>query len=125
MPKQQEQFPAIFAELRGVLEPFAPKLVLTKDEPDVYYLDTPRSPKYGKPLFFAAVQVKKSYVAFHLMPVYMYPELLDGLSPALRKRMQGKSCFNFTDLGPAQREELAALAGRGFEQMRKEAELPV
>ena len=29
------------------------------------------------------------------MPVYMFPDLLDGISPELRRRMQGKSCFNF------------------------------
>ena len=45
----------------------------------------------GRPLFAAAVQIKKSYVSFHLMPVYANPALLDSLSPALRKRMQGKA----------------------------------
>jgi hypothetical protein len=41
------------------------------------------------------VRKGKSYVSFHLIPVYMFPDLLKGLSPALEKRMQGKSCFNF------------------------------
>ena len=30
------------------------------------------------------------------MPVYEDPALLSGISDALRKKMQGKSCFNFT-----------------------------
>jgi hypothetical protein len=40
------------------------------------------------------VQIKKNYVIYHLMPVYLNPGLLEGMSPGLRKRMQGKSCFN-------------------------------
>ena len=30
------------------------------------------------------------------MPVYGLPELLADISPELRRRMQGKACFNFT-----------------------------
>ncbi len=40
------------------------------------------------------VQVKKSYVSYHLMPVYERPELLDDISDELRARLLGKSCFN-------------------------------
>ena len=68
----------------------------------------------GRPLFAAAVQIKKNYVSFHLVPVYMNPELLKTVSPALRKRMQGKSCFNFTTIEPAQVKELSALTKKGL-----------
>jgi hypothetical protein len=68
----------------------------------------------GKPLFAAAVQIKKSYVSYHLMPVYVNPALADGLSPALRKRMQGKACFNFTRIDPAEARELSALTRTGL-----------
>ena len=49
----------------------------------------------AKDMFFGAVQIRKSYVAYHLYPVYTHPELLDDVSDSLKKRMQGKSCFNF------------------------------
>jgi hypothetical protein len=62
--------------------------------------------------------VKKRYVSYHLMPVYVNPALLDGLSPALKARMQGKSCFNFTKVDPALFEELAALTQAGFDDYR-------
>jgi hypothetical protein len=39
--------------------------------------------------------VGKAYVSFHLMPLYMSP-LGGSISPALKKRMQGKTCFHFT-----------------------------
>ena len=68
----------------------------------------------GRPLFVAAVQIKKSYVSFHLMPVYVNPALRDTLSPALRKRMQGKACFNFVTIEPADARELAALTKKGI-----------
>lgn len=50
------------------------------------------------------------------MPVYVFPNLLDGLPAALRKRMQGKSCFNFTSLDDTARSELERLAAAGFER---------
>ncbi len=49
-------------------------------------------------MFFGAAVIKKNYVSFHLMPVYVHPDLLEGISDGLRKRMQGKSCFNFKAL---------------------------
>jgi pyruvate dehydrogenase complex dehydrogenase (E1) component len=51
------------------------------------------------------------------MPVYMYPDLLEGLSESLKKRMQGKACFNFKTIDPALLEELAALTQKGYERL--------
>ena len=62
--------------------------------------------------------IKKKYVSFYLMPVYMYPELLEGITPELRKRMQGKSCFNFKRVDESLFEELGALTSRGFEKFK-------
>jgi hypothetical protein len=75
--------------------------------------DTPH-PEEQEALFFGAVQVKKSYVSYHLMPVYLKPELLDPVSPALTSRMQGKSCFNFAVSEPGLFKELAALTTSAF-----------
>ena len=70
--------------------------------------------RVGRPLFCAAVQINKSYVSYHLMPVYANPALRNSLSPALKKRMQGKSCFNFTTVEPGQLKELAAVTKKGI-----------
>lgn len=48
------------------------------------------------------------------MPVYVNPNLLAALSPGLKKRMQGKSCFNFTAIDAVLFEELAALTEASF-----------
>ncbi len=38
----------------------------------------------------------------------------DSLSPSLRSRMQGKSCFNFTTVDPQQLKELAVITRKGI-----------
>jgi hypothetical protein len=47
------------------------------------------------------------------MPVYVFPDLLASVSPALRKRMQGKSCFNFRHVDHELLHELASLVAAG------------
>jgi len=42
-----------------------------------------------KQLFFAAVKIGKTSVSFYLMPVYVFPDLTENISPELKKRMQG------------------------------------
>ena len=103
-----------------MLQQHGTRLITTVDKPGDFQLASPTlNDRVGKPLFVAAVQTKKTYVSFHLMPVYANPTLLATLSPALRKRMQGKSCFNFTTIDPAHVNELAALTKTGFERFRK------
>jgi hypothetical protein len=58
-------------------------------------------------------------VSYHLMPVYAYPELLETISPTLKKRMQGKSCFNFTKTDTKTLKELEDLTQKGFEAFKK------
>lgn len=83
-----------FEKLKKILASLDSGLEVKKDLPDYYYLNTNKKVK-DKDMFFGAVQIRKSYVAYHLYPVYTNPELLDDLSDHLKKRMQGKSCFNF------------------------------
>jgi hypothetical protein len=53
------------------------------------------------------------------MAVYVFPDLLKGISPALKKRMQGKSCFNFTTIDNETLGELAELTKRGVARFRQ------
>lgn len=105
---------AVYAALNAILRPYAAKLDTKKDSPTDLYLDTHHQLPNKQPLFFGAVQVKKNYVSYYLMPVYVDPSLLKGISPALRKRMQGKSCFNFTEIDKPLFKELAALTKAGY-----------
>lgn len=89
-------FESAFVAMRELLLRAAPGMIVARDAPGDLLLQTPElDPKTGKPAFFAAVTLKKAYVAFHLMPLYYRPELLADISVELDKRRQGKSCFNF------------------------------
>lgn len=108
----------VFTALRKVMAPYASRLCATRDDDQELYVDTLHIQKNKKPLFFGAVQARKSYVSFHLMPVYLKPELLTSISPELKSRMQGKSCFNFTAVEPALFAELDALTRAGLASYR-------
>ena len=113
-------FPLVFEQLKSILKPFEKRLTLKADSRDTYYLDGPYSEKWKKELFFGSAQIKKNYVSFYLMPVYMYPELLKDISPQLKKRMQGKSCFNFKTVEPELFDELRELTRRGADKFKEE-----
>ena len=114
MPERDE----VFAALKSILAPYAGKLDTKKDDAVELYVDTRHIQKNKKPLFFGAVQIKKSYVSFHLMPLYVNPELLEELSPELKARMQGKSCFNFTKVDKPLFMELKTLTRAGFQSYK-------
>ena len=116
---QRDALPAVFERLKAILQPLAPHLLVTVDTTDHYSLATVGSPQYPKGLFFGAVRVNKRSVSFHLMPVYVFPDLLAGLSPRLRKRMRGKSCFNFTGPDDPTIAELAELTAAGYARYRQ------
>ena len=114
-------FSIVFEHLRNILQPYAENLTVRTDTRDTYYLDGPYSEKWQKQLFFGSAQIKKNYVSFYLMPVYMFPELLTDISPELKKHMQGKSCFNFKKVEPSLFKELAALTRKGAEKLKEES----
>ena len=69
----------------------------------------------GHPVYFASVRLGNAYVSFHLMPLYMNESLAGTISPELRKRMQGKTCFNLkTAPDAALIKELERLTQDGF-----------
>lgn len=113
-------FQGAFAELKRILERHANSLSVKEDKPDNYYLETVSQSFRGRPLMFAAVQRKKNYVSFHLMPVYMNAAMQKRISPGLKKRMQGKACFNFTWPDPQLFAELSVLVDAGLEGFRKQ-----
>jgi len=119
--KMNSEFPAIFAQLRSILEKHAARLTVSVDAADHYCLDVDYSPKFKKGFPVAWVKIGKAYVSYHFMPVYMFPKLRDGMSEELRARMQGKSCFNFKRVDAGLFQELAALTVQGFAMCRKAA----
>ena len=119
----QADFPVVFEKLKSILKQYEKDLTVKVDAKDTYSLDGPYTEKWKKELFFGSAQIKKNYVSFYLMPVYMYPDLLKGISPELEKHRQGKSCFNFKKVEPELLQELAALTEKGYARFQQE-ELP-
>lgn len=65
------------------------------------------------------MQIGKACVSYHLMGLSYNPKLLEACSVGLRARMQGKSCFNFTQLDERLIEELERLTVQSLTGMRK------
>lgn len=118
------RFAETFAALRAILEPHAKSMTVAVDKPGLYQLASPTmTDRVGRPLLCAWVQVNRNYVSYHLMPLYMKTSLRDSLSPALKTRMQGKSCFNFTSIESEQLKELSEITRKGIAGF-KDLQLP-
>ena len=116
----QTDFPPVFEKLKSILKPYEKELTVKADSVNTFYLDGPYSEKWKRELFFGSAQIKKNYVSFYLMPVYMYPDLLKDISSDLKKHMQGKSCFNFKKVEPKLFQELTGLTKKSFARFQKE-----
>ncbi|HLH16272.1 MAG TPA: hypothetical protein VKX45_03595 [Bryobacteraceae bacterium] len=98
-------FTAVFSALKPIMARHAARLQVKTDTPAEYTLvsrePSPFPQHKGQPMWFGSVRLGKAYVSYHLMPLYMSPELTGNISPELKKRMQGKTCFNFKTPPPA------------------------
>lgn len=119
-------FAVVFAQLKAMMAKFVGVLQPLPGKPMSYILGGPASEKsQHRPLWFGGPTVGKAYVSFHLLPVYLYPALLDDISPELRKRMQGKACFNFKKPEPKLVTELENLTRRSYKLLQKAGYIPV
>lgn len=116
---EESRFQDVFERLKSILAKFSGELVIAKDESDDLSLNTSHIMKNKKPLFFGAVQIKKRAVTYHLMPVYVFPELLSTITPALKKRMEDKSCFNFKSSDQELLRELTELTEAGYQRYKE------
>ena len=109
----------VFEELRSMFKRNTSGYTVLSDDPGKYYVAFSSSTSL-KPIWFGGVEITKSYVSFHLMPLYCSPSLTGKLSPQLKARMQGKSCLNFkvvdTELF-AELEQILIMGREAFEKM--------
>ena len=112
--------PAVEARLRAMLAPHAARFP-AREAYGGLVLELPEG--VGQPWgYVAGVRPGKRYVSYYLMGVYAMPELLAGISPRLRARMQGKSCFNFSSIDEGLLAELATLTDASLSQHREVVE---
>ncbi len=111
----------VFAALREILKRFTGKdLAVQTDKPGNYHLEDPSILHRRKPLYFAGVRTGKNYVSFHLLYLYFNPAAIKAIPPALKKRMQGKACFNFTAVDKDCFAELGQLIADGLKIYKSE-----
>lgn len=120
----QTDLTPVFNRLKEMLLQAPDSARVIVDDAGHYSLNTPYSTQYKKELFLGAVQIKKNYVSYYLMPVYMQPALLEGISPRLEKRRQGKSCFNFKTIDEELFQELESLTRLSIAWMKQAGYLP-
>lgn len=113
------EFDEVFAALKTVLRKHERTLRVLKDEPREYTLVTKSNSNRGQPMWFGSVGAGKAYVSYHLMALYFNPPMNALVSPALKKRMQGKTCFNFKSVDPDLFAELKSLTRVGVEEYKK------
>jgi hypothetical protein len=113
-------FTQVFAALRRILDPFGKELAVQTDKPGNFHTEISSIIHRGKPLYFAGIRTGKNYVSFHLLPMYNSPQLHKGMSAALKKRMQGKACFNFTAVDHDCFAELSRLIAAGLKIFKSE-----
>ena len=116
--KPAKELAGVFAALKDILEPYEKDLHVLPYKPEYYCLVTRLAVRKGKPAWFAAIRMGKNYVSYHLMPVYMNPGMQKRIPSELKKRMQGKACFNFSEVDLALFRQLSELTAAGFEGYR-------
>ena len=106
-------FKQVFDKLKSIFKPYVGKMDVASDTNSYYLLNTRHIMKNKQPLCFGGVRVGKTYVSFYLMSAYACPDLLKAMSAELKKRMQGKSCFNFKEVDKKLFDELKTLTKSG------------
>ena len=109
---------AIEARLRAVLDPYGDRL----EPATIYNIPVLRRPGAKSHDWFAGVQRTDAAVKFNFLPMHNHPELLDGISRALRKRKTGASVLKFTEIDEALATELEEVVARAFEVYRREGD---
>jgi hypothetical protein len=93
------------------------KLSVGVEKPGEVWMAVTGAMYRGKPLLFAGVRMGKNYVSYHVMSVYMREV---EISAEMKKRRQGKACFNFAEVDEKLFKELDKLTTSGLKDYRPE-----
>lgn len=84
---KKSEFDDVYSALLDLLRAYEDRLVLKTANTGYQFLES-RLPTYkNRPMFFAAVRAGRSYVSYHLLPLYMDPKMVKIVPPGLKKRM--------------------------------------
>ena len=101
----------LVAELRALLVPYEDVL----EAAQIYGIEVLHRPGARAHDWFAGVRPGKGTAKLMLLPMKGHPELLDGVSPALRKRITGDALITLKPGDEGLLPEVERLVARAFE----------
>ena len=101
----------LLAELRALLVPYEDVL----EASELYGIEVLHRPGARAHDWFAGVRPGQGTAKLMLLPMKTHPELLDGLSPALRKRLSGDALFTLRSGDEGLLPEMAQVVARAFD----------
>lgn len=108
----------LFAQVKGLLAPYAGRLTVRRDEPGYFELwsekDVEIDGRKRGEVFFCGLIVQKSYVGFYFMPLYADQEQAQVFGPDLLALLKGKSCFHLRRMTPGLREQVRDALAAGW-----------
>ncbi len=107
----------VFEALAAILVPYA-RLFQSEMHPNMGYCLKASHGRPAKELYFGGVRLHSDHAKYHLFLLYSYPELEAGMSPELRQRLEGKTCFRIERFDRELFVELEALTRACFERFR-------
>jgi hypothetical protein len=110
VPPPGAELAAVQSRLEAILDPYRDRL----EAFEIYGVPMLRRPGAKAHDWFAGVNRGNGVVRFSFLPMHAHPELLDELSPAVRKRKSGASLFTFSSVDDETIRELEQLLARGF-----------
>jgi hypothetical protein len=110
VPPSEAELAAVQSRLEAILDPYRDRL----EAFEIYGVPMLRRPGAKAHDWFAGVNRGNGVVRFSFLPMHAHPELLDDLSPAVRKRKSGASLFTFSSVDDETIRELEQLLARGF-----------
>jgi hypothetical protein len=118
MTVKNEALLPLFAEVKAMLEPYARRLTVRRDDPGYYDLwsekDLVVAGRERNEVNFAGLVIQKSHVGFYFMPVYADQDLREVFGSDLRATLSGKSCFRLKRLTPELKDQIAAALAAGW-----------
>lgn len=107
-----EDLAVLDGRLRAILARYEDRL----EWATIYGSPTLRRPGAKAHEWFAFVKPQAKHVGFYLLPMHTWPDLREGLSPALAKRLTGASAFTFKAVEEGLLTELEGVVARAFER---------
>ena len=101
----------LHAELRALLVPYEDVL----EPAEIYGIEVLHRPGARSHDWFAGVRPGKGTAKLMLLPMKWHPELLEGISPALRKRVSGDALFTLKPGDDELLPELAQVVAAAFD----------